>query len=74
MLLISAANFCCQLGMQLSWDSNLWLLLSSQVLVFISPVLEMHNSWKEIHISKMIFKNPELDFKNEIIKIKIREI
>jgi hypothetical protein len=37
-------------------------------------VLEMHNSWKEIHISKMIFENPELDFKNEIIKIKIREI
>jgi hypothetical protein len=37
-------------------------------------VLEMHNSWKEIHISLMIFINTELDFKIEIRKRKIREI
>jgi hypothetical protein len=37
-------------------------------------VLEMHNSWKEIYISKMNFINPELNFKNEIRKIKTRDI
>jgi hypothetical protein len=37
-------------------------------------MLEMHKSWKEIHISKMHFINPDLNFKNEIRKIKTREI
>jgi hypothetical protein len=37
-------------------------------------VLEMHNSWKEISISKMNFINPELYFKNEIRKIKTGDI
>jgi hypothetical protein len=37
-------------------------------------VLEMHNSWKEIYISKMNFINPELNFKNETRKIKTRDI
>jgi hypothetical protein len=32
--------------------------------------LEMHNSWKEIYISKMNFINPELNLKNETRKIK----
>jgi hypothetical protein len=35
-------------------------------------VLEMHNSWKEIYISKMNFINPELNFKTR--KIKTRDI
>jgi hypothetical protein len=33
----------------------------------------MHNSWKEIHISKMNFINPELNCKNETRKIKTRD-
>ena len=37
-------------------------------------VLEMHNSWKEIYISKMNFTNTELSFKNESRKIKTRDI
>jgi hypothetical protein len=37
-------------------------------------VLEMHNSWKEINISKMNFINPDLNFKNETRKIKPRDI
>jgi hypothetical protein len=37
-------------------------------------VFEMHNSWKEIYIFKMNFINPELNFKNEIRKIKTRDI
>ncbi len=41
---------------------------------FIFLVLEMQNSWKEIHISKMNFKNPELNFKIEIRKKKTRDI
>jgi hypothetical protein len=53
---VYAANLCYQLGMQHSRDSNPGLLLMS--------VLEMHNSWKEIYISKMNFMNPEINFKN----------
>jgi hypothetical protein len=34
----------------------------------------MHNSWKEMYISKMNFKNTELNFKNETRKIKTRDI
>jgi hypothetical protein len=37
-------------------------------------VLEMHNSWKEIYISKMSFINPELNFKNETRKMKTKYI
>jgi hypothetical protein len=69
--LVYAANLCFNLGML---DSNLGLLLYSQVLVFIFPVLEMHNSWKEVYISQKNFINPELNLKNEISKIKTRNI
>jgi hypothetical protein len=34
----------------------------------------MHNSWKEIYISKMNFINPELNFINETRKTKTRDI
>jgi hypothetical protein len=34
----------------------------------------MHDSWKEIYISKMNFINPELKFKNKTRKIKTRDI
>jgi hypothetical protein len=63
-------TYAASLGCWLSRASNPGLLLCSQVLVFIFPVLEMHNSWKEIYISKMNFMNPELNFKSEIRKIK----
>ncbi len=72
---------CCQLMLptyaanqrcQLSQDSNPGLLLYSQVVIFIFPMLEkkMHNYQKEIYISNMNFINPVLNFKNEIRKIK----
>jgi hypothetical protein len=70
MLLTFAAN----LGCYHSGDSNPGLLLYSQVLVFIFPELEMHNSWKEIYIYQMNFLNPKLNFQNEIRKIKTRDI
>ncbi len=40
----------------------------------LQSVLEMHNSWKEIYISKMNFINPELNFKNENQENKKRDI
>ncbi len=40
----------------------------------LQSVFEMHNSWKEIYISKMNFINPGLNFKNETRKIKTRDI
>ncbi len=40
----------------------------------LQSVLEMHNCWKEIYISKMNFINPELNFKNGTGKIKTRDI
>ncbi len=40
----------------------------------LQSVLEMHNSWKEIFISKMNFLNPELNFKKETRKIKTKDI
>jgi hypothetical protein len=40
----------------------------------LKSVLEMHNCWKEIYISKMNFINPKLNFKNDTRKIKTRDI
>jgi hypothetical protein len=40
----------------------------------LKSVLEMHNCWKEIYISKMNCINPELNFKNDTGKIKTRDI
>jgi hypothetical protein len=37
-------------------------------------MLEMYNSWKEIYISKINFITPELNLKNEIRKLKTRDI
>ncbi len=34
----------------------------------IKSVLEMHNSWKEMYISKMKFINPELNLKMKLGK------
>jgi hypothetical protein len=76
LLLTCAASFSCQLFMQLTSAANLSCHLG--ILAFAGfepgtaalylgaclhfPVLEMHNSWKEIYIFKMNLINLELNF------------
>ncbi len=66
MLLSYAAN----LGCQHSQDSNPGLLLCSQVLVFIFQCWKCKILGKKHIFPKINLKNPELNFKNEIRKIK----